>query len=555
MEMLVSSDKNETRVAILESKQVIQLYFDRKKSKSIVGNIYLGRIENVLSSLDAAFVDIGEEKNAFLYINEVAYDIELEEKHEITRRIHHVLKPNQMVLAQVTKDPMKTKGARLTTYISLPGRYLVLAPFNDGIGVSRKIDPRDRESLRLVAEEIKPKDCGLIMRTAAKDVAKAKLKKELKQLLKLWSFIRKKAATAKNPLLVQAEYPIMIRLIRDIFSEDFDTIYVDKKVLKKEIIYYLKNVGMNFNNIILHHGQNDLFEEFNVNEVIESALERKVWLKSGGFIVVDYGEALTSIDVNTGKYTSGRNSAQTILKTNLEAAEVITSQLRLRDIGGIIVIDFIDMSMEEDRQRVLSRFKQLLEKDKTKTEVLSFSKLGLMEMTRKNVSDGIMGTLCKPCPCCGGAGFIKSEETVMLETERKIRKLAKDSTAKAFLVRLNPAIASLVIGKGGQNLHNLEFLTRKYIAVKSDENLPLDGFVVEAEGSQADIKEASKPFNIGDILDLVVEEPYSHNRKDGLSRIEGYVIQIVDGRKFIGSRVKVEITQISKTSAMGRIKY
>ncbi|MBM3706460.1 MAG: Rne/Rng family ribonuclease, partial [Actinobacteria bacterium] len=350
MEMLVSSDKNETRVAILESKQVIQLYFDRKKSKSIVGNIYLGRIENVLSSLDAAFVDIGEEKNAFLYINEVAYDIELEEKHEITRRIHHVLKPNQMVLAQVTKDPMKTKGARLTTYISLPGRYLVLAPFNDGIGVSRKIDPRDRESLRLVAEEIKPKDCGLIIRTAAKDVAKAKLKKELKQLLKLWSFIRKKAATAKNPLLVQAEYPIMIRLIRDIFSEDFDTIYVDKKVLKKEIIYYLKNVGMNFNNIILHHGQNDLFEEFNVNEVIEGALERKVWLKSGGFIVVDYGEALTSIDVNTGKYTSGRNSAQTILKTNLEAAEVITSQLRLRDIGGIIVIDFIDMSTEEDRQ-------------------------------------------------------------------------------------------------------------------------------------------------------------------------------------------------------------
>ncbi len=554
MEMLVSSDKNETRVAILESKQVIQLYFDRKKSKSIVGNIYLGRIENVLSSLDAAFVDIGEEKNAFLYINEVAYDMELEEKHEITRRIHHVLKPNQMVLVQVTKDPMKTKGARLTTYISLPGRYLVLAPFNDGIGVSRKVESKDRESLRLIAEEMKPKDCGLIIRTAAKDVAKARLKKELKQLLKLWSFIRKKSTITKNPFLIQQEYPIMIRLIRDIFSEDFDAIYVDKKVMKKEIIHYLKVIGMNFNNIVLHHGANDLFEEYNVNEIIDSALERKVWLKSGGFIVIDYGEALTSIDVNTGKYTSGRNSAQTILKTNLEAAEVITSQLRLRDIGGIIVIDFIDMNTEEDRQRVYSRFKQLLEKDKTKTEVLSFSKLGLLEMTRKNVSDGIMGTLCKQCPCCGGAGFIKSEETVRLETERKIRKLSKESQAKAFLIKLHPTIASLIIGKGGQNLHNLEFQTKKYIAVKGDENLALDAFVVEAEGTALDIKEASKPFNIGDILDLVAEEPYSHNRKDALSRVEGYVIQIVDGRKHIGNRVKIEITGISKTSAVGIIR-
>ncbi|OQA20637.1 MAG: Ribonuclease G [Actinobacteria bacterium ADurb.Bin346] len=554
MEMLVSSDKNETRVAILESKQVIQLYFDRKKSKSIVGNIYLGRIENVLSSLDAAFVDIGEEKNAFLYINEVAYDIELEEKHEITRRIHQVLKPNQMVLVQVTKDPMKAKGARLTTYISLPGRYLVLAPFNDGIGVSRKIEPKDRETLRLIAEEIKPGDCGLIIRTAAKDVPKAKLKKELKQLLKMWSFIRKKAAVVKTPVLIHQEYPIMIRLIRDIFSEDFDTIYTDKKVIKKEIIYYLKNVGLSFSNIILHHGQNDMFDEYGINEVIESALERKVWLRSGGFIVIDYGEALTSIDVNTGKYTSGRSSAQTILKTNLEAAEVITSQLRLRDIGGIIVIDFIDMNTEEDRQKVLSRFKQLLEKDKTKTEVLSFSKLGLMEMTRKNVSDGIMGTLCKPCPCCGGAGFIKSEETIMLETERKIKKIVKESAAKAFLIKLHPSIASLIIGKGGQNLRNLEAFTRKYIAVKGDENMSLDGFVLEAEGTQADIKEASKPFNIGDIFDLVIEEIYSHNRKDGLARIEGYVVQIIDGRKYLGSRVKVEITQIAKTSAVGIIK-
>lgn len=552
--MLVSSDKNETRVAILESKQVIQLFFDRKKNRSLVGNIYLGRIENVLSSLDAAFVDIGEEKNAFLYINEVAYDTELEEREEMTRKIQHILKPNQLVLVQVTKDPMKGKGARLTTFISLPGRYLVLAPFNEGIGVSRKIEGKERDELRQAAEEIKPKDFGLIVRTAARGVSKSKLRKELKQLLKFWGFIRKRAVMSREPTLISQEYPIVIRLLRDIFSEEFDIIYVDKKIDKKEISRYLKTIGVGFNNIIQHHGQNDLFEEFNVSEAIESALERKVWLKSGGFIVIDYGEALTSIDVNTGKFTSGKSSAQTILRTNLEAAEAITNQLRLRDIGGIIVIDFIDMSLEEDRQKVMARFKQCLEKDRTKTEVLSFSKLGLLEMTRKNVSDGILGTMCTVCPCCGGMGYIKSEETVRLEIERKIRNLARDSSAKGFLIKLNPIIASQVIGKGGKNLRNLEFLTKKYLAIKSDENLSLDAFVVAAEGKANEIKEASKPFKIGDMLDLEVEESYSHNKTDGLSRIDGYVVQIIDGKKFIGSRVKVEIKSISKTSAVAVIK-
>jgi ribonuclease G len=553
-EMLVSSDRNETRVAILESKQVIQLFFDRKKNRSLVGNIYLGRIENVLSSLDAAFVDIGEEKNAFLYINEVAYDMDLEEREEISRKIQHILKPNQMVLVQVTKDPMKGKGARLTTFISLPGRYLVLAPFNEGVGVSRKIEVQEKNALRQAAEEIRPKDCGLIVRTAAKGVHKAKLRKELNQLLKFWSFIRKRAAVSKQPTLISQEYPIVIRLLRDIFSEDFDAIYVDRKTNIREIYKYLKAVGIGFKNIIQHHGQSELFEEFNVDEVIESALERKVWLKSGGFIVIDYSEALTSIDVNTGKFTSVKSSSQTILRTNLEAAEAIARQLRLRDIGGIIVIDFIDMSIEEDRQKVYTRFKQCLEEDKTKTEVLSFSKLGLLEMTRKNVSDGILGTMCKTCPCCSGMGYIKSEETVRLEIERKIRELARESAAKGFLIKLNPSIASQVIGKGGKNLKNLEFLTKKYLAIKGDDSLPLDAFVVAAEGKANEIMEAAKPFKIGDLLDLEVEEPYSHNKTDALSRIEGYVVQIMDGRKHIGSRVKVEIKSISKTSAVAVIK-
>src|SRR4030066_2004066 len=335
--MLISSDKSETRIAILESKKVTQLFFDRKSKKSLVGNIYMGRVKNILPGLDAAFVDIGEDKNAFLYINEVGLDIDVDNAEEIPKKIQYVLKPNQMILVQVTKDPMKTKGARLTTFISIPGRYVVLAPFNRGTGVSKKINIKEKNSLKKIVEEIGDReDYGLIVRTAAKEADKAKLKRDLNQLVKKWKYIDKKASELNCPTLISSEYSLNMKLMRDIFSEDFDSIYVDKKIIKREISSYLRSIGIRYNNIIVHHGKEDLFETFNVNEVIESALERKVWLKSGGFIVIDHGEAMSTIDVNTGKYTSSKSSAQTILRTNLEAAETITSQLRLRDIGGVI---------------------------------------------------------------------------------------------------------------------------------------------------------------------------------------------------------------------------
>jgi len=551
--MLISTDKNETRIAILESKRVTQLYFDRKSKKSLVGNIYLGKVENILPSLDAAFIDIGEDKNAFLYVNEVGLDIDVDNAEEIPKKIQYVLKPKQMILVQVTKDPMKTKGARLTTFISIPGRYLVLAPFNRGIGVSRKLYGEERDKLKKIVEEVKSEDYGLIVRTAAREADKIKLKKDFKQLIKKWNYIRKKAYDMSKPKLIFSEHSIVIKLMRDVFSEEFGAIYVDKKVVKREINNYLKSIGIKFNNIIIHHGKESLFETFNVNEVIESALERKVWLKSGGFIVVDHGEAMTSIDVNTGKYTSSKSSVHTILRTNLEAAETIASQLRLRDIGGIIVIDFIDMTSEKDRKKVLSRFLQCLENDRTKTEILQFSKLGILEMTRKNVSDGILGTMCKICPCCSGSGYVKSEETIRLETERKIRKLARESDAKSFLIKLNTVIAALVIGADGKNLKHLENITKKYIHIQGDSKLPVDTFLVIAEGSIADIKEAAKPFKTGDILDLLVEEPYLHNKSDAISRVNGYVVQIINGGRHVGQRLKVKIKSVSKTSAVAEI--
>lgn len=551
--MLVSSGDSETRVAIIDNGQVTELYFDRKFKQSIVGNIYAGKVENVLPSLDAAFVDIGEEKNAFLYINEIVLDMDFEESEDMPKKIQHILKPSQLVVVQVTKDPLKSKGARLTTFVSIPGRYLVLAPYNDGIGVSRKLSDKERDSLRQIAREIKPKDCGIIVRTAAKLADKNTLKRDLKQLLKIWSGIQRKIAKSTKPTLINDEQPIVLRLLRDLFSDDFKTIHVDNREVKKEISRYFGNIGVRFSNIRLHVSPDDLFEDFNVNEVIESAVERKVWLKSGGFIVIDYGEALTSIDVNTGKFTSNKNASETILKTNLEAAEAISNQLRLRDIGGLIVIDFIDMAGEKDRQKVFVKFKQCLDKDKTKTEVLNFSKFGLLEMTRKNVSDGILGTLCKPCPCCSGTGFVKSEETIKYDIERKIKTLSTKSTEKAFFIKLNTAIACQVIGQGGRNLRALENLTKKHIVIKGDDNLPMDELAVVSKGSYKDVEEASKPFKPGDCLDLFIEETYLHNSEDALARIDGYIIQIVGGKKFIGKRVTVEIKNISKTSAVAEI--
>lgn len=553
-EMLISSGQNETRVAILESRRAAQLFFDRKNKKSIVGNIYLGKVKNVLPSLDAAFVDIGEEKNAFLYVNEVGFDdSELEKGSNIPKKIQYVLKANQMILVQVTKDPMKTKGARLTTFISVPGRYMVLAPYNDGVGVSKKLDEEERERLRKLAEEIKPKDFGLIVRTAARGVQKNMLQKDLKLLIKKLNQISKNSMKRKKPALISQEQTMVIKILRDIFTEDYDAIYVDKKIMKRDIEKYLGSIGIKFLNIKVHHGQDSLFEEFGIDDVIEGAIEQKVWLKSGGFIVVDHGEAMTTVDVNTGKYTSGKSSNQAILRTNMEAAEVIASQLRLRDIGGIIVIDFIDMIGERDRSKVIKRFKQCLETDKTKTEILQFSKLGLLEMTRKNVSDGILRTMCKVCPCCEGRGFVKSEETIRLEIERKIRKLVRGSNNRAFLLKLNSDIASLIIGQDGKNLKHLESAIKRYIAIQSDPKLPLDTFILLAEGSVGEIKDASRPCRAGDILDMVVEEQYLHNRNDAISRLDGYIVQIIGGGKYHGERVKVRIKSVSKTSAVAEI--
>lgn len=551
--MLVSSGDGETRVAILDDGQVTELYFDRKFKKSIVGNIYVGKVENVLPSLDAAFVDIGEEKNAFLYINEIALDMDFEESEETHKKIQHILKPNQNIVVQVTKDPMKSKGARLTTFISIPGRYLVLAPFNDGIGVSRKLNDAERESLRQIAKEIKPKDYGIIVRTAARNADKNVLKRDLKILMRTWSEIQRRISKTNHPALVINEQPVVLRILRDMFSSEFEAIHVDDKETKKNISRYLGNIGVNFQNLYLFNGPGDLFEYFNVNEVIESAIERRVWLKSGGFIVIDYGEALTSIDVNTGKYTSNKNASDTILRTNLEAAEAICAQLRLRDIGGLIVVDFIDMTSEKDKQRVLEKFRQCLEKDKTKTEVLNFSKFGLLEMTRKNVSDGILGSLCKPCPCCSGSGFVKSEETIKYEIERKIKSTAIKNPEKAFLFKLNTSIACQIIGQGGRNLKFLESLTKKHIIVKGDDELPMDGMIVAVKGTYKEVEDAAKPFKIGDQIELLIEETYLHNSNDALARVDGYIIQIINGKKYIGKRVTAEIISVSKTSAVAKI--
>lgn len=555
-DLLVSSELNEIRVAILENDKTVELYFDRKGKIAIIGNIYLGRVQNIMSGLDAAFIDIGKEKNAFLVMKEIVLPFDVyEETEEILKRgIRQILKPGQMLMVQVTRVPMGTKGARLTSFISLAGRYLVMTPYGEGVGVSKKLGEVERERLRNLSKKLRIKNQGIIIRTAAKSVKFATLKRELKYLKRLWNNIQKKAQRLSSPALIHKELGLVHRILRDRLTIDFNSIFVDTKELYEHISSYLrKKIPHMHPKLKLYTGEISLFEERGVERVIDLALNRKIWLKSGGFIVIDKTEALTSIDVNSGRFLGKGDFEETIFHTNLEAVQEITKQIRLRDIGGLIVIDFIDMEREDNRNKIVEAMKKALEFDNATTKLTDISKLGLLEMTRKNVTEGIQDVLCKPCPYCDESGYILSEETMRLKTEKKVLKLVRESSSEAFLIGLNSSVAAMVIGQGGENLKKLEDITGKFISIKGNDNLPIDAFNLIKEGTKKEIEMAAIPVYQGQVLDILVEDPHSYISNDAISRIGGYVIHIIDGREYLHKRLKVEIINITKTYAQAKI--
>lgn len=408
-QMLVRRSPHQTQIVVLEGPVLVEHYVARSDRKSLVGNVYVGKVRNVLPGMEAAFIDFGEGKNGVLYAGDVNYsEFNLQGKG---KRIESALKTGDSVLVQVVKDAMGHKGARLTNQISLAGRYLVLAPDESVRGISRRLPDEERRRLREIVGDLRPDGTGIIVRTAAEGATRDDIKGDIDRLKAAWDRIDKSRADASAPSLIYQEPPLVIRVIREHFTKDFRRLLIDDKETHEQVMEYLAGTEADLvEKVMLYGDELALFERYHVEDQLRKALDRKVWLPSGGHLVIDRTEALTVIDVNTGRFVGTSNLEETVLQNNLESAEEIARQLRLRDIGGIIVIDFIDMETTKNQDAVLLRLREHLAKDKTRTQVFEVSHLGLVEMTRKNVSAGLLESFSEVCPKCSGRGVLLHEE-------------------------------------------------------------------------------------------------------------------------------------------------
>jgi len=488
-EMLISHDLNETRVAIVEGGDLVEFYVERSR-RSVVGNVYLGKVKDVLSGMEAAFVDIGLEKNAFLYVDEV---VTTEGLTGVPKRdIASLLHPGQQIMVQVLKDPMGTKGARITTEITLPGRFVVLMPFTDFVGVSRKLSKNERERLSDIIHEMAPKGVGMIVRTAAAEMGQKDIQGDVDFLMRLWKRVNHQAHEGLAPEVVYTEMDLALRMVRDVFGESFDRLVVDDRQLQDKITSFLKKTSSQMLRRVVHHKERiPLFDYYRIEPQIDAALLRRVRLPSGGYIVIDRTEALTAIDVNTGKFVGKRSLEDTIVRTNLEAATEVVRQLRLRDIGGIIVIDFIDMDKAENRDRLSKRFAQAIAVDRAKTRVMDISPLGLVEMTRKNVADGPFTVLTDECSTCRGEGRVLSDSSVRIMVERKIRSILCTGRADGYLLGVSAETYALLAEPGRNLTAMLRAETGKHVSLTVDRDVNATEVRIVMEGRVSDRKKGS----------------------------------------------------------------
>jgi ribonuclease G len=492
-EIVINDTPGETRVAILEEHQLVELLIERGESARIVGDIYKGTVGAVLPGMQAAFIDIGLEKSAFLHVSDMRditadFDdlmgdggLEVEDGQRMVSPnapIQDLLQKGQEILVQVTKEPIGSKGPRVTTQISLPGRFLVLVPFSGAIGVSRKIeDPAERDRLKAIARESRPPWGGLIVRTAAEGASKRQIKRDLKFLVKLWGRTNNAAGKKRAPSLVHSEMGLTAGLVRDVFTTDVDRLVVDSRRGYREIAGYLRTVAPELKSRVeLHRDSTPIFDAYEIEGEIEKSLRRKVYFKKGGYIVIESTEALTAIDVNTGRYTGKQDQEETILKTNLGAAREIGRQLRLRDIGGIIVIDFIDMATDANRQKVVQELKKVLARDRARSKVYPIGELGLVQMTRQRVRPSLLHQYTDPCPECEGTGKVLSIDSIMLLVERAVRRVASTSRERKLLLEVSPEIAVALITEEDTRLRALEKDTRRSIEVQDDRELAREEF-------------------------------------------------------------------------------
>ncbi|NWF92494.1 MAG: Rne/Rng family ribonuclease [Syntrophaceae bacterium] len=490
-ELIINVRPHETRVALLEDRILAELYIERTKDRGIVGNIYKGKVVKVLPGMQAAFVDIGLEKAAFLYVADVSGAIEDYEemgfqREEMTSyfnpssQIEDLLSEGQEVLVQVSKEPIGTKGTRITSNITLPGRYLVFMPTFDHIGVSRRIkDEKERRRLKEIVQTIKLSSGGFIVRTASEGAEPDEIRNDMEFLVHLWNNIQKRKESSAAPSLIHTDLTMVLRVIRDILSPQVNRITIDSREEYENIISFINTyMPRQKYEITLYERKEPIFDAYGIEMEIDKILGRKVWLKSGGYIVIDNSEALVAIDVNTGRYVGKRNLADTILKTNLEAAKEIAYQLRLRNIGGIIIIDFIDMEREGDREKVYQALEEAIRKDRQKTTIFKISELGLVEMTRKRTRENISRVLGEPCPYCEGAGLVKSKTTICYDIFREIERTSSEVGGHNIMVEVNPEVAALLYEEERAGVEELERRLRKKIVIKGRSGLHQEQFSI-----------------------------------------------------------------------------
>ena len=478
--IIINVSPEQTRVALLDTNALLsELYIERVKDASLVGNVYKGRIVKILPGMQSAFVDIGLEKAAFLHAADVLsgfdYSIfgeDLDAPVALQMPIEDMLQEGEAVFVQVSKDSISTKGARVTSYITLPGRYLVLMPDVDHIGVSRKIlDEDERERLRGLIEVLKPQNFGFIIRTASEGCTEEELKRDIDYLLRLWENIQKKKEKISTPHLLYSDLDLALRSVRDLLGHDIDKLIIDSKDEYKKVVDFVNTFFPKLNyKIELYEGTEPIFDLDGIELEIPKVLGKRVWLKSGGYIIIDQTEALISIDVNTGKFVGKASLEDTIFKTNIEAVKEIAYQIRLRNLGGIIIIDFIDMEKEENRQKLFSVFQEAMCKDRAKCTILEVSELGLIQMTRKRVRESLERILCEPCSYCDGKGYIKSPTTVCYEIFMELRRIGLTQKKAKILISANPQVADLIYDDEREGIEAIEKENGFKIIVKADKN-------------------------------------------------------------------------------------
>jgi ribonuclease G len=505
-ELVINARPHETRIALVENGVVVELYINRGSEQELMGNIYLGRVVRVLPGMQAAFVDIGIDKPAFLYVADVYNDarhweqVMLQEGDEDNNsenesplrmrqlknfdiNIEGLLQEGQDIMVQVSKEPIGTKGARLTSYITLAGRHLVFMPTIDHIGVSRKIEgEKERTRLRKIIQELRPSGEGFIVRTVSERAPKEKLKSEMEFLNRLWKTIQKRKETSSTPNLLHKELTITLRAVRDLFTKEIDRLVIDSREEYQAIMEFIEHFVPSLKySVELYEGREPLFDAYGIEMEISRALDKKIWLKSGGYIVIESTEALATIDVNTGSYVGKRNLEETIVKTNLEAVKEIAYQIRLRNIGGLIVIDFIDMDRESDREKVFLVLKEALEKDKAKTTVLKMSELGLIEMSRKRTRENTNLFLTEACFYCDGRGRLKSSTTICYDIFRDLeRETVSDEGGKVYLL-VNPEIERVLKEEERYSVMELEKKINRRIIIIAKEDFHFEQYEISVQ--------------------------------------------------------------------------